>query len=185
MATVFCLTNVPPPTAPVSSDDDGGNRSGLSEHCEDLVWKAKVAVTNDESMVAKVKEACAPNMDLLGDCLDTDTGYGRRYHVTGNGRVLSCLIEKSREEVALAGGHQARGLVEQCNQLLRQLEAVVFSDYRLLGDFIEHCKEDINSLKCGRVQDPRDSGHSQGKVVGCLMKSADNLTDMCREEIYK
>ncbi len=67
----------------------------------------------------------------------------------------------------------------------RQLESVVFSDYRLLGDFIEHCQDDINSLTCGRIQDPEDPGHSQGRVIECLMKSTGNLTEMCREEIYR
>ncbi len=37
----------------------------------------------------------------------------------------------------------------------------MFSDYRLLGDFVEHCQEDVSAVSCGRLNSPGDPGHSQ------------------------
>ncbi len=45
------------------------------------------------------------------------------------------------------------------------MEAVVFSDYRLLGDFVEHCREEVERRRCGRIERPpgenQQQGHSQ------------------------
>ena len=42
------------------------------------------------------------------------------------------------------------------------MEAVVFSDYRLLGDFVEHCREEVERRRCGRIEGPAGENQQQG-----------------------
>ena len=41
------------------------------------------------------------------------------------------------------------------------MEAVVFSDYRLIGEFVAKCQSDIDELECGRVIDGEGAFTSQ------------------------
>ncbi|XP_037672384.1 Golgi apparatus protein 1 isoform X4 [Choloepus didactylus] len=50
------------------------------------------------------------------------------------------------------------------------MTAIIFSDYRLICGFMDDCKNDINSLKCGSIRLGEKDAHSQGEVVSCLEK---------------
>ena len=49
---------------------------------------------------------------------------------------------------------------------LTEIEMVTFSDYRLVGAFMDACADDVSNLSCGRVDQlgQRASYLSQGKV---------------------
>ena len=49
---------------------------------------------------------------------------------------------------------------------ITEIEMVAFSDYRLVGDFVDACAADVSKLGCGRVEllGPQPSYLSQGKV---------------------
>ena len=49
---------------------------------------------------------------------------------------------------------------------ITEIEMVAFSDYRLVGTFMDACAEDVSNLSCGRVEQlgKPSSYLSQGKV---------------------
>ena len=53
-----------------------------------------------------------------------------------------------------------------CSRRISEIEMVTFSDYRLVGTFVDACAEDVSALSCGRVElfGNRPSYLSQGKV---------------------
>jgi len=173
LAVVFCLTNVPP-----ADSDTVGSR--LNERCEHAIWEFKANLTNDKELVADVRKACADDEDVFSECYESAENHNPRYHtLSHHGRTLSCLIERSKD-LDVEPDH----LSEPCSTRLGQLEAVVFSDYRLMGDFVDQCGEDVKTLKCGRVQDAiTNSYHSQGKVVNCLMQHLQTLKKECQDQI--
>ena len=86
---------------------------------------------------------------------------------------------------------------------LTQIEALVFSDIRLVGDFIQVCKKDIQTHECGRLIDEK-SFHSQvkfttfappsrleyefwlqGRVIACLTQHTKDLKPACQNQILK
>ena len=80
----------------------------------------------------------------------------------------------------------------ECSQFLSDIESIVFSDYRLIGDFAEKCKSDIEGSNCGRVSQQIHSDasdilvqHSQGTVIECLSEHLDDLTKDCRHETLR
>ena len=50
----------------------------------------------------------------------------------GTGQIISCLINNI-ENVT----------VEQCHQFLSKMEAIVFSDFRLVNKFVEKCRRSV------------------------------------------
>ena len=67
----------------------------------------------------------------------------------------------------------------------------MFSDYRLICNFVENCKAEIEQFKCGRVNlglTEWKEPHSQGEVVACLedhltKKNKDAISALCAKEI--
>lgn len=68
---------------------------------------------------------------------------------------------------------------------LTQIETVILSDYRLVGNFIEGCYDDIQREGCGRLQGSSEAHSSQGKVLECLMNHLPNLTKTCENQLLK
>ena len=54
-----------------------------------------------------------------------------------------------------------------CSRRISEIEMVAFSDYRLVGTFVDACADDVSALSCGRVEllGNRPSYLSQGKVT--------------------
>ena len=96
----------------------------------------------------------------------------------GTGNIISCLINNI-ENVT----------VEQCHQFLVKMEAIVFSDYRLVNKFVDKCKESIEKTKCGRLpgvgEDPARLPHKQGATISCLQSKVTELDTPCRKEILR
>lgn len=60
--------------------------------------------------------------------------------------IIPCLID-----------HVENVTNSQCKEFLHKMEAIVFSDYRLVYRFVESCEDDILRLKCGRLTDDDDA----------------------------
>ena len=89
---------------------------------------------------------------------------------------MSCLIEKKNSELGPRLGRI-------CVNLITQVESIAFSDYRLIGKFVERCEEDIEKRKCGRVLAAEDRSYlSQGKVLACLEKDVESLREGCKKQ---
>ena len=75
---------------------------------------------------------------------------------------------------------------ERCRQYLLRLEAIVFSDYRLVEDMMTNCDGEIRNYTCGRVQISQEKApHSQGETIECLSKHALELGAACRKQILR
>ena len=60
-------------------------------------------------------------------------------------------------------GHR---LMDSCAARITQIEAVVFSDFRLVGDFVGKCTGDIEAHGCGRIADVAVTNyHSQVRLL--------------------
>jgi hypothetical protein len=59
-----------------------------------------------------------------------------------------------------------------CRAFLTDVSRVIFGDFRLICNFVEHCRNDIEMYKCGRETFGQETEwseeHSQGEVVHCL-----------------
>ena len=104
--------------------------------------------------------------------------YDFQQQEKGTGNIISCLINNI-ENVT----------VEQCHQFLIKMEAIVFSDFRLVHKFVDKCKGSIEKLKCGRLpgvdEDPSKAPHKQGATIACLQSKVGELDQPCRKEILR
>ena len=74
-----------------------------------------------------------------------------------SGFRLGCLIEH-KENITLAS----------CRSFLNRIASLVFSDYRLMGNFLSRCQTDIDTTKCGRL--------SEGKVITVALAFFPNIS---------
>lgn len=70
-----------------------------------------------------------------------------------------------------------------CKGQLARIEAVTFSDFRLIPKFLQSCSSDIEKSSCGRLAS-KNSKNSQGETLACLQSIATELSDVCKKEIY-
>ncbi|CAK8688004.1 unnamed protein product [Clavelina lepadiformis] len=147
------------------------DQEDLSEDCHQLIWNYKLNVTTSVKFAAIAKEVCKKDLANMEACA--------KYVVT-DGKLISCLIDNLDAINS-----------DTCNTFLRKIETVMFSDYRLICDFISDCREDVNTLKCGNADDggiDPDAPHSQGKVVDCLEKQyarGHTISDKCEKQIRR
>lgn len=55
--------------------------------------------------------------------------------------MLSCLMDFGENATE-----------PECRSFLKKMEAIIFSDYRLIYKFTEECQSDIERFKCGRLE---------------------------------
>lgn len=72
----------------------------------------------------------------------------------GKGYLVSCLVD-----------HRGNISDYQCNQYITKMTTIVFSDYRLICGFMDKCREDINTLRCGSISTGEKVGLPQVTVV--------------------
>lgn len=73
----------------------------------------------------------------------------------------------------------------ECKSFLNKMELIIFSDYRLIHKFTDYCEQDIEKLKCGRLDMNSEAVHSQGETIECLEKSTDKLSSDCKHQILR
>ena len=56
------------------------------------------------------------------------------------GQIVPCLVE-----------HRQNLTVPACKHMMTKMQAIYFSDFRLISNFLENCANDVNKLKCGRI----------------------------------
>jgi len=148
---------------------DRRDGADLSEGCHHHVWSYKKNLTQDERFDAAAFEVCQPVLEAMPDCQKQEKG-------TGN--IISCLINNI-ENVT----------VDQCHQFLVKMEAIVFSDFRLVNKFVDRCRSDIVANKCGRLpgvdEDAAKIPHKQGATIACLQGHVSGLKPECRKEILR
>ncbi|XP_075694379.1 Golgi apparatus protein 1 [Rhinoderma darwinii] len=147
----------------------------ISSDCNHLLWNFKLNLTKDIKFESVAKEICKSTLSGLKECAE---------ETPGKGYVVSCLVD-----------HRANITEYQCHQYITKMTAIIYSDYRLICGFMEDCKAEINTLKCGSIRPADKDPHSQGEVVACLEKaivkeaeeteSQSRISDKCKQSILR
>lgn len=131
----------------------------ISSKCHNVLWEFKLNLTRDGAM-GKVALSVCP--ELESKCQVDDQP----------GHLVSCLLDNGNDAVTL-----------ECRKLLKKMEKLVFSDYRLVYKFTESCGEDIRKTECGRLDD--GPTHNQGSTIECLEKKRHIISKACQRQILR
>lgn len=131
----------------------------LQKPCQDIIWNHAHKLIEDQNVKAFLSPICGKELEE-NSC-----------RVDNKGNYLKCLLDNIRI---------IRN--EQCTTGIVRLESVAFTDYRWIASFLEHCTEDINRLKCGRLD---GDGYSQTKTVQCLQDQILQVQDDCKREVFR
>lgn len=158
-----CLLNVRP---------DG---SHLGDTCHHLLWTYKAMMTEDQRFHQAAEQFCQAEFNQFKDDCNVPKEKAEKH-------LLFCLIDH-KENMTTDG---------QCRNFLTRVETIVFSDFHLIGPFVTACRNEIENLKCGKVQEENDRQHTQGSTIACLLqklvqtgKGADELNPKCRHELLR
>eukprot|EP00090_Calanus_glacialis_P000340 TRINITY_DN10209_c0_g1_i1.p1 TRINITY_DN10209_c0_g1~~TRINITY_DN10209_c0_g1_i1.p1 ORF type:complete len:1124 (-),score=372.79 TRINITY_DN10209_c0_g1_i1:391-3762(-) len=133
----------------------------ISQECDNHVWKFKLEVTRQDVFLDQAKEICGDDIKVCKEEENSEPGH-----------LLACLVEKKHETKSL-----------QCGKFLGQVENIIFSDYRIISNFMNACDKDITTLKCGKTRKDIESHHSQGGTIQCLSENMENVEPSCKKEI--
>ncbi|XP_035769606.1 Golgi apparatus protein 1b [Neolamprologus brichardi] len=123
----------------------------IAPDCNHLLWNYKLNLTTDPKFESVAMEICKSTITEIKECNEVERGRGY---------LVSCLVD-----------HRVNISEYQCNQYITKMTSIIFSDYRLICGFMDKCKEDINSLRCGSINIGHKDIHSQGEVIACLEKA--------------
>ncbi|OCT84657.1 hypothetical protein XELAEV_18022811mg [Xenopus laevis] len=155
----------------------GGPRTDneISSDCNHLLWNYKLNLTKDLKFESVAKEICKSTLSMLTECAN---------ETPGKGYIVSCLVD-----------HRVNITEYQCHQYITKMAAIIYSDYRLICGFMEDCKTEIDTLKCGSIRPGEKDPHSQGEVVSCLEKGIIketedvnpqmHISDKCKQAILR
>jgi Golgi apparatus protein 1 len=112
-------------------------------------------------------KVCESDVQKLSECASVDK--------EDNGHLVSCLLTNKQNITTF-----------QCRTFLSNIAALVFSDYRLVYNFIDDCSQDILKYSCGRIEKQGDdSPTQQGQTIRCLSRKFVELEDKCRKQIVR
>uniref|UniRef100_A0A1A8R944 Golgi apparatus protein 1 n=1 Tax=Nothobranchius pienaari TaxID=704102 RepID=A0A1A8R944_9TELE len=147
----------------------------IATECNHLLWSYKLNLTTDPKFESVALEVCKTTIPEIKECATEELGKGY---------LVSCLVE-----------HRGNITDYQCNQYITKMTSIVFSDYRLICGFMDKCREDINTLRCGSITTGEKDVHSQGEVIACLEKGlvreaeekhgAHHIRDECKKSIMR
>ncbi|XP_015923497.1 Golgi apparatus protein 1 [Parasteatoda tepidariorum] len=137
----------------------------LSSQCHHLIWTFKRNLTLDTRFVTTAKHMCKKFIESQKECVPLENVKGH---------LLSCLMNAAENATEA-----------ECRAFLKKMEAIVFSDYRLIYKFTDECQSDIEKFQCGRLEMDSEDPHSQGETIECLSKQSDKLSPLCKHEILR
>lgn len=129
----------------------------LNASCQHIIWQHTHELIEDANVKHLLSTACQSDLNTL--------------NCPSSGGYLKCIVN-NKEEIRSPA----------CISLVLRLEGIAFADYRWIENFLEHCKSDIETLKCGRID--LDS-LSQSSTIVCLQIHQQAIQDPCKREILK
>eukprot|EP00118_Oscarella_pearsei_P008065 m.40678 g.40678 ORF g.40678 m.40678 type:complete len:1150 (+) comp33000_c0_seq2:222-3671(+) len=144
----------------------------LSPECHLTLWQFKQNMTLDIRLDGTLESACSKQIASL--CKGVKTGKGE---------LLGCLLD-----------HKSEISAPRCHSVVLRMQAIVFSDYRLIREFATACTDDITRLQCARVeslsmqsiqQDQDTAIKTQGATISCLEDKINEVSPPCKERIMK
>ncbi|XP_042266690.1 Golgi apparatus protein 1 isoform X1 [Thunnus maccoyii] len=154
---------------------DKKEENEIATECNHLLWNYKLNLTTDPKFESVAVEVCKTTISEIKECAAEELGKGY---------LVSCLVD-----------HRGNISDYQCNQYITKMTSIVFSDYRLICGFMDKCRDDINTLRCGSISTGEKDIHSQGEVIACLEKGlvreaeeqpgAHPIKDECKKAIMR
>ncbi|XP_064817041.1 Golgi apparatus protein 1-like, partial [Oncorhynchus masou masou] len=123
----------------------------IAVDCNHLLWNYKLNLTMDPKFESVAMDICKSTITEIKECSEEERGKGY---------LVSCLVD-----------HRGNITEYQCHQYITKMTSIIFSDYRLICGFMDKCREDINTLRCGSINVGEKDIHSQGEVIACLEKA--------------
>jgi Golgi apparatus protein 1 len=110
---------------------------------------------------------CSDDINRISECKNVDPS---------NGHLTSCLLNNMDN---ITSG--------PCRTFLSNIAAFVFSDFRLVSDFVRDCEKDIQKYECGRLEKVEDTNlpTQQGKTIECLSEHVRELENVCKKQILR
>lgn len=138
--------------------------SSIDSVCQHTIYKKKTELMNDKYVHGLLIKSCPKELDSI-NCRPDSREF--------SGAYLSCVIDNK---------DSIKDLI--CKAQLERIEAVIFSDFRIIPKFLKRCSDDIDKSECGRLAN-RNSKTSQGDTLACLQNKVETLSDICKKEIYR
>lgn len=132
----------------------------LTDECQHMIWKHTADLLDDASVLKLAKKECGAVLNAFEFKPTKDLG-----------NILARLIDH-KDEIKQSG----------CVTLINRLEAVAFSDFRLIAPFVHDCSADIEAKACGRFHLEKNT-LSQGETLACLQTQVDTLKPECKKGI--
>lgn len=130
------------------------------------MYETKKNLTINLKLDDSALDICKEDLGKLTECQSA---------VDENGHLTSCLID-NRDNITN----------NNCQEFIKSISALVFSDYRLIYKFVANCDNDIKKYSCGRLEkDQDDSPTQQGKTIECLTLKLNQLDSECRKQIFR
>jgi len=136
----------------------------LSEPCDHYLWRFKLEITQG-GFLEHAEQICKSDISELRLC-DEDKATP--------GHFLSCLVENK---------HNTKNI--GCQRFLEKIETLIFSDFRLVANFLHACQDSVDKLSCGRSGVADNDPHTQGKTIACLEEKIDKVDEQCKKEIFQ
>lgn len=141
--------------------------SQIDKECHNLLYSLKRNLTLRLNFDNSALKVCKNDLTKLTECQSVDK--------EDNGHLVSCLLD-SKENITDPG----------CKAFLTNVAALVFSDFRLIYNFVSDCQADIDKLSCGRLEKEIDDNPTQqGATIACLARKYDKLDLKCKAQIVR
>ncbi|XP_067052995.1 Golgi apparatus protein 1-like [Acropora muricata] len=143
---------------------DKAKEDDLTTECHHMLWDYKRTFSKDEKFERSVAEKfCVADLKQLPEC-------------NKQGKIIACLLEH-RENLTTAS----------CKHMMTKMQAIVFSNYRLIENFLDDCANDVKERRCGRLQTEGDDEdiHQQNEVIECLEDNQEDLAKDCQKQIFR
>ncbi|KAJ6225809.1 hypothetical protein RDWZM_004354 [Blomia tropicalis] len=163
--------------------NDDSHKTKLSSSCQHQIWSYKNNITNADYFTTITKTICKTLLLTNNDCLEAE----HEDVLSPGANILSCLLERLQPNTATYG----------CRTYLKEMEKIIFSDYRLIHRFANVCQSHIIEFKCGRLEpnqfnmaddDNEEKAqifNSQTNTIECLQEHIDKLSPQCSHEIFR
>lgn len=131
--------------------------ANLTLECQHLIWDRERELISNDNVFKLLEPHCRNDFSQLNCKLKEDSSY------------LKCVVD-NKENI-----HE-----DDCFKAVGHLENIVFQDFRLIPSFINECTEDIQKLRCGRID---TYSLSQAQTVVCLQMNIQNISNSCKKEV--
>ncbi|XP_042196349.1 Golgi apparatus protein 1-like [Callorhinchus milii] len=128
----------------------------ISSGCNHLLWNYKLNLTTDPKFEAAAGEVCKSTLSEMKECAEQERGKGY---------IISCLVDHPQT------------FEYQCRQFVTKMTAIIFSDYKLICGFMDACRNDINTFKCGSIR--------PGDKVSCDVAVLPPAHGLCSVSVWR